>query len=258
MPWNDPLAGGIVTTSDVTIDIVARASTGPITAGYIVTALYHTVNAMFQLQPGFFTCVTLLLLHGQAIGGMEISTQRQERSSIGDGGGQALTGNITVNSTIVVPEVDSTMLNSTLNENKENSKNTFILTESKVDPDDPKLEVEYEYGKVIQRSDLWSAVFDGIATGAQFEVTARCIYLTAVSISGNLVFHVNDLDNHLFTYQLAVSTFRLMALESMGSRIYKELEMGIFYDGTKVAEGYVLSLGKPLLVGDGEAVASER
>ena len=242
--------------SDVTIFVMSRA--GPLTVGYVITALFHTVNVMFQLQPGFFTCVTRLVLNGQEVGQVKISTESPERSSIDDAGGHALTGNPTVDSTVVVPEVDYKMLNITLNKSRNNSNNVLILTDTAIDPDDPLLKVGYEYGPVIQRSDLWTAVLDGIATSAQFDIGTRCVYLTAVSISGNLAFHLNQLDNHLFTYELAIRTFRLMALVSMQSRIFRDLEMRVFYNGIRVAEGFVLGLGKPARVGGGEAVVSER
>ena len=245
--------------SDVTIFVISRTpQTGPLTAGYVITALFHTVNAMFQLQPDFFTCVTDLVFNGQEIGRVKISTESPEHSSIDNAGGHALRGNITVNSTVVVPKDDYKMLNITLNKTKHNSNNSLILTESVTDLDDPLLTIEYEYGRAIQRSDLWTAVLDGIATSAQFDIGARCVDLTAVSISGNLAFHLNELDNHLFTYELAIRTFRLMALVSMRSKIFKELEMRVFYKGIRVAEGFVLGLGKPARVGGGEAVASER
>ena len=242
--------------SDVTIFVISR--TGPLTAGYVITALFHTVNAMFQLQPGFFTCLIRLVLNGQEVGQVKISTESPERSSIDNAGGHALRDNATVSSTALVPEDDYKMLNITLNKTKDNSNNSLILTESVTDLDDPLLKIEYEYGRVVQRSDLWTAVFDGIATSAQFDVGARCVYVTAVSISGNLAFHLNELDNHLFTYELAIRTFRLVALVSMRSKIFKELEMRVFYNGIRVAEGFVLGLGKPARVGGGEAVGSER
>ena len=242
--------------SDVTIFVISR--TGPLTAGYVITALFHTVNAMFQLQPGFFTCVTRLLLNGQDIGQIKISTESPERSSIDNTSGLAFNGNTTVNSTVLIPEINSKTLNITLTKNKDNSNNSLILTESVTDLDDSLLKIEYEYGRAVQRSDLWTAVLDGIATSAQFDIGARCVYLTAVSISGNLAFHLNELDNHSFTYELAIRTFRLVALVSMQSKIFKELEMRVFYDGVRVAEGFVLGLGKPARVGGGEAVGSER
>lgn len=248
----------IAKDSDVTIIAKSRSRTDPLPVGYVVTALFHTVKAMFELQPGFFTCLTRLVLNGQEVGQLKISTDLLERSSIDNAGGHTLTGNTTVNSTMVVPEVDYKMLNITLNKSRNNSNNVLILTETATDPDDPLIKVEYEYGRVIQRSELWTAVFDGMATSAQFDNEARCAYLTAVSISANLAFHLNELDNHLFTYDLAIKTFRLMALVSMQSRIFKELEMRVFDDGIRVAEGFVLHLGKSARVGGGEAVVSER
>ena len=241
--------------SDVTIYVTSR--TGPLTVGYVITALFHTVNVMFQLQPGFFTCVTRLVLNGQELGRVKISIESPERSSIDNAGDHALTGNTTVNSTVAIPEVEYKMLNITINKSMNNSNNVLVVMDTAIDPDDPLLKVGYEYGHVIQRSDLWTAVFDGIATSAQFDVGARCVYLTAVSLSGNLAFHLNELDNHLFTYELAIRTFRLMALVSMQSRIFRELEMRVSYNGIRIAEGFVLGLGKPARVGGGEAVGSE-
>ena len=243
--------------SDVTIFVISR--TDPLTAGYVITALFHTVNAMFQLEPGFYTCLTRLVLNGQDIGQIKISTESPERSSIDNTSGLALTGNTAVNSTILIPEINSKTLDISLTKKKDNSNNSLILTESVTDLDDPLLKIEYDYGRAIQRSDLWTAILDGIATSAQFDIGARCVYITAVSISSNLAFHLNDLDNHLFTYELAIRTFRLVALVSMRTRIFKELEMRVFYDGIRVAEGFVLGLGKPVREGGGgEAVGSER
>ena len=242
--------------SDVTIFVMSRR--GRLTTGYVITALFHTVNEMFQLQPGFFTCVTRLVLNGQDIGQVKISTESPERSYIDNAGGLVFTGNTTANSTVLVPQVESKTLNHTLNKNKDHSNNSLTFIESVTDLDDPLLKIEYVYGRVVQRSDLWTAVLDGIATSAQFDVGARCVSLTAVSISGNLAFHVYELDNSLFTYELAIRTFRLMALVSMRSRIFKELEMTVFYNGITVAVGFVLRLGNPARVGGAEAVGSEK
>lgn len=35
------------------------------------------------------------------------------------------------------------------------------------DPDDPKFPIDYEYGGVVPRQDLWASVLDGMATAAQ-------------------------------------------------------------------------------------------
>lgn len=128
---------------------------------------------------------------------------------------------------------------------------------SVIDHDDPRLRVEYEYQRNMPRSDLWTAALDGLVTAMQYDGAARCDHISAVSISGNLVFHINELPNHMLNYGVAVKTFRLVALINMGYKEYRELEMSIFYDGTKVGEGYALSLGRAGLVGGGQAASSE-
>ena len=97
-----------------------------------------------------------------------------------------------------------------------------------------------------------------MATAAQYEAGARCKFVTAVSISGDLVFHINEVSNHILSYNVAMKTFHLVALISMASREYKEQDISVFYDGTKLAEGYILRLSKTALRGGGEPVSNER
>lgn len=240
------------TGSDVRFVVHALIPT--IKLGYIAIALYNAVNAMFSLQPGFFESNTRFVLHGRQIGTMAIV-----KASLGDVAEYALNGNNTTNSTTVVPNTDLSFLNATVIKNGRNNEyhNSLILGSSAIDHEDHRLKVEFEYQTNVPRSDLWTAALDGMVTAMQFDGAARCDHISAVSISGNLVFHINELPNHMLTCGVAVKTFRLMALISMGYKEYKELEMSIFYDGTKVGEGYVLKIGRAGLVSGGQAATSE-
>ncbi len=125
------------------------------------------------------------------------------------------------------------------------------------DSDDLKLTIEYKYGGVVSRRDLWTSVLDGMATAAQYDAGARCTFITAVSISGNLVFHVNEVSNHILSCDMAMKTFCLVALISIRRREYKEQKISLFHNERKFAEGYVLNLGKAALEGGGEPISNE-
>lgn len=216
--------------------------------GYIIIALYNAINAMFQLQPGFFECSTDFILHGRKIGSMAIF----KRTSVA--GANSGSGNDTVNSTATTaPQVDFESDNVTTI--KHGSNNTLADTDS--DPDEPRLTIEFEFGGAVPRQDLWTSVLDGMATAAQYDAGARCKFLTAVSISGNLVFHINEVSNQILSYNVAMKTFRLVALISMGRREYKEQDFSMLYDGRKIAEGYVINLDKAALQGGGEPMSDQ-
>lgn len=236
-------------------DIVALvlAEEGVVRMGYIMIALYNAVNAMFQLQPGFFKCDTEFMLQGRKIGSLEIFALR--RPPTGSVSGHAIAGNTTVNSTITTaPQLDFELSNA--ESIKHGGSNT--LTESATDTDDPRLKINFEYQRSVPRQDLWTSVLDGMVTAAQYDAGARCEYITAVSISGNLVFHINELSNQILSYNLAMKTFRLVAIVSMRDKVYKELDFTVSFDGIQLAEGYVLHLGTAALGGGGEPVSSER
>lgn len=225
--------------------------------GYIGIALYNAVNAMFSLRPGFFVSVTELVLHGRQIGSVKIQTQSV---AVGDGAGHALDGNNTVSSTTIIPEANFEFLNATTIKygGNNNSDNSLVLKGDITDPDDDKLRVEWEYQRVVSRSDLWTAALDGMVTAMQYDSVVRCNYVTAVSVSGNLVIHISGLSNHVLNYGVAVKTFWLIARVSMRDKEYREMDLSILYAGSKVGEGYVLSLRRAGLVDGGQTAVSER
>ena len=243
-PW-------IMAVSDSNVRFIVAPGMPGINLGHIAIAIYNAVNAMFRLQPGFFRCYVRLVLHGRQIGRLVISTMP---SPVSHGAGLASTVNSTAVATVVVSGVDLEVLNATSNKNGGNNKNRPMLTRTETDADDPRLRVDFEYQNEIARQDLWTAVLDGMITAMEFDSSAHCRYVTAVSVNGNLVFHLDSLANSLFDYRTAVKVFRLMALISMDTRAYRELEMDIFYDGTKVAEGYVLAMRKVARMGGSENV----
>lgn len=56
------------------------------------------------------------------------------------------------------------------------------------DSDDSKLMIRYKYYGVVPRQDLWISVLNGMAIAAQYDAAARCTFITAISISDNLIF----------------------------------------------------------------------
>ena len=252
--WNDHLTAKawVLAISGSNIDAIILADEPDLVkVGYIIIALYNAVNAMFQLQPGFFRCDTDFILHGRKIGSMEIFS---EASRPGANSGNTTSGNNAVNSlTTTAPQVYSEVVNAAFTKNRGNN----TLRGTSVDPDDPKLTIEFEDGRPVPRQDLWTSVLDGMATAAQYDAGARCQFITAVSISGNLAIHINEVSNHLLSYRVAMKTFRLVALLSMSSRKYVEQEISMFYDGIKLAEGYVLKLGNAALEADNEPMSHE-
>lgn len=251
-PWDGILntEKWVLAFSGSDVFAIVSADEPVVKIGYIVIALYNAINAMFQLQPGFFECSTDFILNGRKVGSMDIF----KRASVP--GANSGTGNNTVNIvntlTTTIPQVDFEPVNATTIKHGGNN----ILADTASDPDEPKLTIEFEYGGAVPRQDLWTSVLDGMATAAQYDAGARCKFLTAVSISGNLVFHINEVSNHILSYNVAMKTFHLVALVSMGRREYKEQDFSMFYDGTKLAEGYVLNLGKAALGGGGEPMSN--
>ena len=238
----------VMAVSGSDVSAIVSAGEPVVKIGYIIIALYNAVNAMFQLQPGFFKCNTDFILQGRKIGSMEIFSGGSLTGSVS---GHANAGNTAVNNTIsTVPQVEFKIVN------KDGGNNTLAGTAT--DHDDPRLRVDFEYQRVVPRQDLWTSVLDGMATAAQYDAGARCKFITAVSISGNLVFHINEVSNRLLSYNLAMKTFHLVALISMGTKEYKEQDISVFFDGTKLAEGYILRLSKAALGGGGEPVSNER
>ena len=115
--WNNILATQTwvmgMSGSDVTV--VVSAEDFVVKFGYIIIALYNAVNAMFQMQPGFFECNTDFILQGRKIGSMVIRSRGSPTGSIS---GHANASNTVVNSTIsTVPQVDFKIVNKDGGEN---------------------------------------------------------------------------------------------------------------------------------------------
>lgn len=78
-----------------------------------------------------------------------------------------------------------------------------------------------------------------MVTATQVGRGASCRYdghVTAGSVNGKLAFHLNGLSKRTFNYGTAIKTIRLTALISMLTKVYRELEMSVFNDGTKVCK----------------------
>ncbi len=125
------------------------------------------------------------------------------------------------------------------------------------DSDDSKLMIRYKYYGVVPRQDLWISVLNGMAIAAQYDAAARCTFITAISISDNLIFYINEVSNHVLSCDVVMKTFRLIALIGIERREYKEQKISLFHDGRKLIKEYVLNLGKVALENNNEPISNK-
>lgn len=109
-----------------------------------------------------------------------------------------------------------------------------------VDPDDPRFSISWIFGgRSVPAQEVLSSVIDGIATVAPYETDE---YVTGISFSGNVVFHIGkSLGATLLCGQIS-KTYTYLSIAILKSRNFMEMDFTLKYDGKTVGTGDVFKI----------------
>ena len=112
-----------------------------------------------------------------------------------------------------------------------------------IDPEDLKFSISWIFdGRSVPAQEVLSSVIDGIATVAPYETDAQCAYITGVSFSGNVVFHIGQsLDATLLCGQIS-KAYIYLSIVILKNRKFMEMDFTLRYDGKTIGTGHVLKM----------------
>ena len=110
------------------------------------------------------------------------------------------------------------------------------------DNQDSKFTIKYNFlGQHVDYVEIFSVFLDAIATVARSDVTGTGAYVNSPSISGTAALNVHETSAPLSWWRLIRTLTLLWELMSGGGH-FQEVDFEIFYDGSKIGEGFLMSL----------------
>ena len=204
-----------------TVAIITGMEAPGLQPGHVILALYESVLAMYSRRPGFYSVVVTVHLQGRYIG-------------------RAL---------MIAPYASQTMFDS---QNRtilgdDMFKHTSSVTADSgvfVDPEDSRFRISWTFdGRSVPAQEIFSAVLDGIMTIAQYGIDVPCAYVTGVSFSGNVAFHVGRVDGQgLLCGQMSRVFLAIPHWIIMIERKFTEMDFTLEYAGRKIATGYIFKV----------------
>ena len=218
-----------ITTSPESHVMLSIFSDSPeLQPGHIIIALYNTVSTMYAQRPGFDKLNCGIFLRKRRIGlfYMTPTSPRPVLSGSQDD---------TVYEWDGIEGVVSVV------------NNTSILKANSgvvIDPADTRFRISWSSdGNFIPVQEMLSSIIDGMATTAQYDYDGPCSYITGVSFSGNVAFHINGCSGQtLLCRRISKAYILLVALVIVKERQFREMEMTLYFDGETIGEGYVLKI----------------
>lgn len=216
---------GIIYTSD-------SPHSTELKTGLAVRALYDVVFSMATQEPGFYKVTSSIELQGRAIGRILITSNAQTP-------------------TAYPTSSDRDFLNNTLTANVPGSYDTPTVNPSSLaysgyipDPDDERFKISYQYvGDNIRSQEIFSAVLAGLANVAQYNNDGPVPWLTAVSFTGNVVFHFGARPRQaLMGWHISRTYYLLVYHLFLVQRILKEIRFTLLYYGRPIADGFMKSM----------------
>lgn len=223
--WDKELTGGFtvwVDGFDVQIDVeTSRGSHGslPLESSHIVLGLYETMVDI-SAHSRFCEVLTTLLQHRRQLGTLVIE-KRTPRTP--EKGGINATGSIPVkgspwSNTVTYPSGQIT------------------------DLDDDRFSVSYTYsGARINSKDIFMTILDALATAAQFSPDAPFKSLNAISVSGDCVMDILEVDSQCqANYSFVTKALRIIIVGIMVYlRKFGEMTFQLKWKAASMAEGSI-------------------
>ena len=203
------------------VAIVTVAEAPGLQPGHIILAIYQCVLAMYSRRPGFDAVVVKIYLQERCIGKLVMLNPFDLPAVIGSR--------------------NSTLLGESM------AKGTgSVMTRAGVlvDPENDDFRISWAFdGRPVPAQDIFSAVLDGIATTAQYDVNESCAYVTGVSFSGNLAFHISrisvqDLECGRISRAFLLISHWIIPIE----RIFTEMDFTLILNERPIAEGYIFKI----------------
>ncbi len=229
-PWDTVHQNGAIMKLSGVEVIVMPTTQSSLRVSHAALGLNAAANAAVQ-EALFYRCLTNISSHGLEIGKIEI-----DRSEFGSVDNQA---------TNYGPERKLTTKN--LGE-----MGTFA------DPKDNKFEIAYDFdGRKISSKDMFTAVVDALTTIRQFDQNARFETLHAVgplSRTGQAVIFIREVSSRRGLTNYDVKRALLLIFDyNVVQNKFGEMGFDFFWDGEKIATGYVLRLDPPFTGGGATA-----
>lgn len=218
-----------------------------LTTGMVVKALYESITDMATRKPGFFQLADYIELNGEAIGKMFI-----------DSSDRSLNDERVSNATLTA-DASRSIASSHVADSNTGDISLPSNPREIIDPYDPRFKITWEWGgKNIPAQDIFSAAFNGLAAVSLYDHYGPCEYITALSASGNAVFHIGrSTRTQLFAGIIARAFYLLINRLFLVQRRFEEVWIQMSIHNVVIADGYI---HKVVRVGAGnvtEGVASE-
>lgn len=240
-PWYSPVdlidSGLYIVTETPDFNVVILTSDIPpstaLTTGMVVKVLYESITDMATQSPGFYEVADFISLNDKKIGKMFIDAERLSLNNDEGVANPASPANPSHSSIpITSPNTASNPQPTTPNQ----------IT----DPHDPRFTITYDWtGTNIPAQDIFSAAFNGLAAIALHNHDSPCEYITALSASGNAVFHIGRSSRaELLAAIVARGFYLLINRLFLVQRRFEEVFVCMRINGVGVADGYVYKVRK--------------
>ena len=217
----------VIYTSDTDVD-------SGLTAGLCVQALLLAVNGMATRNPGFYQSSSYILKDGTPIGRVLITNLDLSQSGTGRIGSVS-------NGTSTNKTYESTSL---FGGTKTTSPVPTLAADSGslIDPEDKDFVIHYRFeGHKLPVGDIYNAAVDGLAQTAQVGHNLRCDFITTLSITRNVIWHVGHVGGDVvFGYEIARVFFLLVTEVMLVQKRFQEMWIKVTHEGVDLMDGYIL------------------
>lgn len=254
-PWSSPvelLESGLCIISqqpdyNVIILTADRHPGTTLTTGMVVKVLYESVTDMATREPGFYQINDFITLNGETIGKMIIDSNNLLLNHEG-----------VLNATLTA-DFPHNIASSHPTERDIGDVTQPSNSNEIIDPHDRRLKITWEWGgKNIPAQDIFSAAFNGLAASALYDHDGPCEYITALSASGNAVFHIGrSTRTTVFAGVIARAFYLLINQLFLVQRRFEELWIYLSINGINFADGYIHKVGRVGAGNSTQGVASE-
>lgn len=239
-PWSSPVelleSGLFIVTQTPDYGVIIYTSNMPpttvLTTGNVVKVLLESVTDMATLDPGFYQVACFIEIEETRIGKMLITKMGDpELGSDDEGFANETLSAGSLPSIGPSKDIEGPLGNST----------QLAASDEIIDFSDRRFKITWQWdGKNIPNQDVFSAALIGLAAAAQYDKYGPCDSVTALSISGNTVFHIGRSSKEtLYGGQIARTFFLLINQLFLVQRRFEEMWITLWYDGMIIGDGYI-------------------